>query len=144
MGNVLVFSEGIRPHVCDLGLPKAVEEMLINSFSPRIQDRPTMQIVCDTLTEERPNLVRLGITTTSSAVVAAAAATSYVTSCSFQSFSDHNPMIKKKMKMLRANNTSKNNNWNITAFKNGKNNNISSSNNKVRFSPFRRPVRLAK
>merc|ERR1711977_528583 len=134
--NVLVFSEGIRPHICDLGLPKVVEEMLTNSFSPRIQDRPTMQIVCHTLAEERPNLVQLGITANStSSPVAAAAATSYVTSCSFQSFSDHNPMIKKKMKMLRTNNTNK---WNITAFKNGKNNNISSSNNKVRFSPFRR------
>jgi serine/threonine protein kinase len=142
--NVLVFSEGIRPHVCDLGLPKVVEEMLTNSFSPRIQDRPTMHLICDTLLEERSNIVRIGTTTNSSSSLTAAA-TSYVTSCTFESFSDHNPAIKKKMKMMRANKMNKNNNWNITPFKSGKNNsNMSSGNNKVRFSPFRRPVRLAK
>lgn len=142
--NDLVFSEGIRPHISDLGLPKVVEEMLNNSFSPRIQDRPTMHIICDTLIEERPNIVRIGTTTDSTSSLATAA-TSYVSSCTFESFSDHNPAIKKKMKMMRVNKMNKNNNWNITPFKSGKNNsNMSSSNNKVRFSPFRRPVRLAK
>jgi len=142
--NDLVFTEGIRPHVSDLGLPQVVEEMLSNSFSPRIQDRPTMHLICDTLLEERSNIVRIGTTTNSSSSLAAAA-TSYVTSCTFESFSDHNPAIKKKMKMMRANRINKNNNWNITPFKSGKNSNtISGSNNKVRFAPFRRPVRLAK
>merc|ERR1711924_206899 len=69
--------------------------------SPRIQDRPTMQIVCETLAEERLNLVQLGVptNTASSSTATVAATTSYVTSCTFESFSDHNPVIKKKMKM---------------------------------------------
>jgi len=140
--DTMVFYNGARPHVRDLGLPKSVERMLTNALSPRIQDRPTMEIVRNTLMEHRAKVVQLGTMTPTS--------TSYVTSCAFETFSDYHPAYKKITKKVKRNNSSikkkKKKSWNgLALLKTSKKKSIGGENeerkSKKLFSSFRRRSR---
>jgi hypothetical protein len=156
-----VFYKHVRPSIPD-ELPTTIKQLLSNSWSPIIFNRPTMSNMNIILKEERNEILRLGggVTTTTTTMKSmslspsAVAAMSYVSSCSFSSISDCNVIViekkKKKKKKKKKNSLFSNNKTTTTTSSNNNcndndNNNSSSSRKKKKKGRFlMRPIIMFK
>jgi len=156
----LVFYQGVRP-VIPVELPRKIQQLLQQSWSPRISTRPTMHTICHILKEERNPLIRVGTppslvspsspSSSSSPSLLLLSSMSYVSSCSFMAVSDINNNNKKKNKKKDQEEKKKNNNlFNIkinnsnttSSSSSNNNNNNTKKKNTGRRRRFRRPSSL--
>lgn len=97
-----VFFKGVRPHI-PMALPNNTKQLLHCAWSHNISERPSMEIVRQTFSLERSEILRLGTIGQSLSAIPLTESTGYVWSCSFASLSDNNKKVKKmKMKKMKT------------------------------------------
>merc|ERR1712032_1511922 len=121
-----VFHNHVRPCVPD-ELPTRTKRLLVHSWARTISARPSMNIVCQVLKEDRAEIVRFGSPSIASMAsrslsTPAPSSMSYVASCSFSSLSDCYAIKKKTKKNFTS--------FNINIRTNSSSSSTSTSNNK--------------
>merc|ERR1712032_41409 len=137
-----VFYKYVRPRIPEQ-LPNRTKRLLFHSWARTISMRPTMNIVCQVLKEERTEIIQFGspsvsMSSSSSVSTPPPSSMSYVASCSFSSLSDCNVIQKtekKKNALVDANirtNSSSSSSSSRRSSSNNSNRNNSSSKNKTK------------
>jgi len=141
-----VFYNHVRPVIPD-ELPNRTKQILFRSWAPIIKFRPNMKQICRSLKEDRTEIIKAGTPPSLSTVVSkleslelpkttarqlVSPSMSYVSSCSFASFSDCNVVVKKKQQKISNKNKEKkaNNNKIMNTLLNSVNNNNDNNKNK--------------